>query len=240
MPTKNFEQLPLEFRRSTDARTWINASGYVCEYCPGHTKASSKNRGIFPQHRLEMEDYLGRELDDDEHVHHCNHDKTDNRIENLELVRHSDHLRDHMLKRHKTAPSKDPEVIERVLSAAQSGAVMKGDFVKDFEFSAGLVDKILKDHGVRWNSPYSKRLDPAYVEQVLRSQSRPQALKTLGCSVQHLWNHYPELMSMTSTRKLKKWGGEEDVSARPSRSKLPHSHQDASALQNSPASDPQE
>jgi hypothetical protein len=43
------------------------------------------------EHRVVMEKFLGRSLEHDEHVHHRNHDKLDNRIENLETLSHSDH-----------------------------------------------------------------------------------------------------------------------------------------------------
>ena len=56
------------------------------------TKVNGRSKLL---HRHIMEQHIGRPLDRDEHVHHVNGDRHDNRIENLEVVSAAHHLQEH-------------------------------------------------------------------------------------------------------------------------------------------------
>lgn len=61
---------------------WINQSGY---------RVISVDSVKWLEHRYVMSQHMGRPLRDDEDVHHLNHEKLDNRIENLILLSKSEH-----------------------------------------------------------------------------------------------------------------------------------------------------
>ena len=72
----------------------ITPLGYVIVLMPDHPNASVGGRYVF-EHRIVMEKFLGRTLNRWEVVHHKNEIKTDNRIENLELLTKREHDRLH-------------------------------------------------------------------------------------------------------------------------------------------------
>lgn len=66
----------------------IDSQGYI---------KVEKNGKTVPMHRWLMEQHLGKKLLPSQIVHHINEDKSDNRIENLEVMDRGDHIRLHKL-----------------------------------------------------------------------------------------------------------------------------------------------
>ena len=74
----------------------LTKQGYVLVWNPNHPNANKgKGKGYIFEHRLVMSEHLGRALEKNEVVHHKNGNKSDNRIENLELLTNEEHMRKH-------------------------------------------------------------------------------------------------------------------------------------------------
>lgn len=71
--------------------------GYIIVYCPQHPSATSM--GYVMKHRLVMERALGLHLSPNYVVHHINHVRDDNRLENLALMTFQAHAALHMIER---------------------------------------------------------------------------------------------------------------------------------------------
>ena len=78
-------------------RVFVLGAGYI------YIRVKDKR---IAQHRYIMEQVLGRKLETDEIVHHKNGIKTDNRIENLQLVTKTTHRAFHPNNMDKAIPRK--------------------------------------------------------------------------------------------------------------------------------------
>ncbi len=71
-----------------------NRTKYKYTFSPNHPKCNSS--GYIREHTFVMENFIGRFLKKNECVHHINGDKSDNRIENLELFQsQAEHMKKH-------------------------------------------------------------------------------------------------------------------------------------------------
>jgi hypothetical protein len=83
-------------RRKLVYKPHYDKDGYLKRYAADHPFA--EGRKIMFVHTIIMEQHIGRRLLKEECIHHKNEIKTDNRVENLELMQRGLHSSMHMRK----------------------------------------------------------------------------------------------------------------------------------------------
>ena len=143
---RKMKEFEIEYKHTTENgyRTTHN-QGYWMVLCKGHRGASKT--GYVLEHRLRMEEKLGRLLERNELVHHKNGNKKDNRLSNLELVTHAEHRKIHSGSKSETL-AKSKEVVKLY----KSGRQVKQIALK-VKLSEPTVSKILKSNGITIINP---------------------------------------------------------------------------------------
>lgn len=95
-PAWNKGKIMPSLRIPRNGGRYIDKDGYIFIYMPNHPFA--RDNIYVLEHRIIMEQKIGRYLTKEEVVHHINEIRTDNRIENLMLFPNNvEHLRHHKL-----------------------------------------------------------------------------------------------------------------------------------------------
>jgi len=76
--------------QTPDGGRYVTPQGYVMVRV-GHGRGAEHRA----EHRIVVERAIGRRLSSDEHVHHINGNRQDNRLENLEVLSNAEHQRVH-------------------------------------------------------------------------------------------------------------------------------------------------
>lgn len=120
------------------------SNGYFWIREPGSGRAKSEHRRI-------MERHLGRTLGPNEVVHHINHDKTDNRIENLVVLTRAEHIKEHLddiQKAFKAVVKPRPQKLssDKVIEIRRRSAAgeSRASIARDFDVTPTMVSYIVR------------------------------------------------------------------------------------------------
>lgn len=137
----------------------VNGDGYVMRYCPDHPNRRTHSPYIL-EHRLVMEEILGRNLTKSEVVHHIDGDKQNNAPSNLELFStNGEHLKATLKG---CVPQWTPAGKRAMREAAQAKRQRAARLRDAIQTALGLdappsnrtASRYLKKHGLSWRKAY--------------------------------------------------------------------------------------
>jgi hypothetical protein len=168
-----------------DAKKQKDACGYMRIRLPLHPMAA---QGMVLEHRAVMEQHIGRFLYPCEVVHHIDKDRLNNSIENLRLFASQ---RDHLMSEHKNSRQNEPELVAKVLAAAQDPKMSFADLPCAFQTAR----KILKAHGVQWKSAANVQgLTEERLIEAMKTMSKKELPAYFGCCYETIWHRFPHIL----------------------------------------------
>lgn len=82
------------FRHGNPNKLLKNPNGFGSIRKDGYKRITVKGKRFY-EHRFIIESNIGRKLKSFETIHHINHNTSDNRIENLEILQNGEHVKLH-------------------------------------------------------------------------------------------------------------------------------------------------
>ena len=157
--------------------------------------------GAFLQHVLVMECHLGRFLTSHERVHHRDHDRQNNSLENLELFgSQAEHMKAHW----QNKGIRRPGLIEKIRIAAANPNMTKMQLRAEVGISLTSLHKLIRENDILWvRGDYQGRvwkMNDAMVREALQGRNTVQAAAHLGCHVQTLYNRFGHLLTKRATK----------------------------------------
>lgn len=200
--TNNSQDNPLSALDPCKDAYTVEYGGYIWEFCPSHPK---KNRwGFVQQHRLVVERSLHRFLRRGEMVHHKDEDKTNNSIDNLQVVSREEHMAIHRALQHdRKYPPVTRDIVRRALAKGGLKAAAR---------ELGCDQETIRNNFPDLVAPYKRKSpanldDPSWVEQ-LRSLAADEnigyreAARLLGISAESI-GHILKRNNIAWVRKSK-------------------------------------
>ena len=169
-------------------KTTLN--GYKARKVHDHPYATA--RGYVYDHRLIMEKSIGRYLEPTERVHHIDGNPLNNRLKNLIILTHREHIHTHV------NPDAKWDLLDDItwLTSQIESGVSAVKIAKEIGCKDLAVRKALDKHNIRKPVPgrsttpkCPELLDKAWLEEKTKTMSQYQIADLLGCNQRLVWKY---------------------------------------------------